>query len=277
MNGSTTYPQLLETFAWLQKRFPQEVPRAALVLGSGFKDLLQHVTVIHKERYQDIPHFPSSHVQGHGNELIWGQLHGQPVLIFTGRFHMYQGLTAFEAAIPAWISSMWKAPLYLATNASGGLNASFKVGDLCLLRDHINLTGHHPLFGQHLPHWDNPFYDMSEAYDPSLRKQWLDIAADNNIELHQGTYFWFTGPNFETPAEVNMMRTVGADMVGMSTVPEVLVARKENMQVLGVSIITNTYPFPGHETQQASHQEVLENAGQALHRFETLLQEWITS
>ncbi len=247
----------------------------ALVLGSGFKKLLDEVTVVHQEAYDDIPHFPSHHVQGHGSQLILGQLYGKTVLIFTGRFHMYQGLSAFEAAMPAWIAAMWEIPLYVATNAAGGLNQNFRVGDLCLLQDHINLTGHHPLFGLQLPHWDNPFYDMSEAYDPDLRQQWQRAAQATGTQLHEGTYFWFTGPNFETPAEVQMMRTLGADMVGMSTVPEVLVARKENMKVLGVSIITNTYPFPGQSLQQASHQEVLTHADQALSNFMNVLQEWM--
>ncbi len=233
--------------------FPR--PRVALVLGSGFGGLADAV-----ERPQRIPYAqieglprPASGIAGHAGELISGEVAGVPVVVFSGRVHRYQGVSALDAAYPARLAAALGCEILVVTNAAGGVDPDLGVGDVVLLSDQINLSGDSPLVGWPGPEGGVPFVPMRDAYDPQLRELALGAAAREGMVLKDGVYAGLLGPAFETPAEVQYLRTVGADVVGMSTVPEVIAARALGLRVLGFSLVTNAAAGEG-----LSHAEVLE-------------------
>jgi len=249
----------------LQAIEPVEV---ALILGSGLSglaDIIENPQVI---PYSDIDGFPlpERHVVGHAGRLVFGTLSGVRVVVFQGRVHRYQGFSAKEVAYPVRLSSALGAHTLVVTNASGGVSPSLRVGDLVLISDHINLMADSPLVGWPGPQGGNPFVPMRDAYDPDLREIALIAAAESGMPLvPRGTYAGLLGPAYETPAEVAYLRSIGADIVGMSTVPEVIAARALGMRVLGMSLVTNVAAAVGLD-----HAEVLEAGRAAALRMQSL-------
>jgi purine-nucleoside phosphorylase len=224
--------------------------------------------------YAQIPHFPEPSVEGHVGQLVMGQLAGTEVLIMQGRVHFYEGYTMQQVVFPVRVMQLMGIETLIVTNAAGGLNPAYRAGDLMLIRDHINLlgmAGANPLFGPNDPALGPRFPDMSEAYDPELCRLARKVAAERGILLWEGVYVGLAGPSFETPADIRFLRMIGADAVGMSTVPEVTVARHAGMRVLGISGISNVALAEPKSGQQASHAEVLAAGKQLVPRLTALL------
>lgn len=229
-------------------------PRVALVLGSGFGGLAEHVEGAHRVPYSQIEGYPSpeSGIAGHAGDLVFGDVAGVPVVVFSGRVHAYQGVSQLNAAYPARLAAALGCGVLVVTNAAGGVSADLRVGDVVLIEDQINLTGSSPLIGWPGPQGGVPFVPMRDAYDPQLRALSRTAAVKQGLELKDGVYAGLLGPAFETPAEVRYLRSIGADVVGMSTVPEVIAARALGLRVLGFSLVTNAAAGEG-----LSHEEVL--------------------
>lgn len=229
-------------------------PRVAIVLGSGLGFLADHVERAVKIAYRDIPGFPEPGVAGHKGELVAGTLENVPVIAQSGRFHLYEGHAAAVAGLPVRVFARLGVTTLILTNAAGGVRPTFRAGTLMLIADHVNLTGKNPLAGPVVP-GDERFPDMSAPYDPALRALARAAASEAHVALEEGVYCALLGPSYETPAEVRMLHRLGADAVGMSTVPEVLVARASGMRCLAFSTITNPAAGMG---PPLSHADVLE-------------------
>jgi len=235
-------------------------PRIGLILGSGLSAVADAVTDPTPIPYERIPNFPRPSVEGHAGRLIFGTLEGQSVVLMQGRAHYYEGVSMLQIAFPVRVLQILGIEMLFVTNAAGGINQSFQVGDLMLITDHIglvNMTGLNPLRGPNEASFGPRFPDMTRAYDPELRALAVAAAQEADIPLRQGVYAGVAGPSFETPAELRFLRAIGADAVGMSTVPEVTVARHAGVRVLGVSGISNIAILDPAEDRQASHEEVL--------------------
>lgn len=235
-------------------------PRVGLILGSGLNPLADEVADADLIPYREIPHFPETSVVGHTGRLVIGRLAGQDVLIMQGRVHAYEGVSLQQVTLPVRVMRELEIHTLIVTNAAGGINPTFRAGDLMLITDHIGLaamTGLNPLWGPNDDSLGPRFPAMSGAYDLALRRLALQVAADLGIELRQGVYAGLAGPTFETPAEVRFLRLIGADAVGMSTVPEVIVARHAGLRVLGLSAISNVAVADPDSEQKADHEEVL--------------------
>ena len=215
--------------------------------------------------YEEIPHFPVSTVEGHVGRLVLGELEGQRVVAMQGRFHLYEGYPLESVTFPIRVMKRLGVETALITNAAGGINESFQPGDLMLIRDHINFMFRNPLVGPNDPELGERFPDMSEAYDAELRRLARRVAGELGIDLKEGVYAAMLGPSYETPAEIRMLRAVGGDAVGMSTVPEVIVARHAGIRVLGLSCISNM--AAGILPQPLSHEEVMETAERVKETF----------
>jgi purine-nucleoside phosphorylase len=244
-----------------------------IILGSGLGDLaaeVQDATVI---PYEEIPHFLRSTVAGHAGRLLIGKLEHMPVVVMQGRFHFYEGYTIQALTLPVRVMRMLGAQTLIVTNAAGGLNPAYRPGDFMLIRDHINflgLAGMNPLVGPNDERLGERFPALAKAYDAELRAKSRAIAAQNpEITLHEGVYAQVAGPSYETGAELKFLRIAGADAVGMSTAPEVIVARHMGMRVLGISLITNT--ATGDDTENVNHAEVLTAADAARPKFAALV------
>lgn len=249
-------------------------PTIGLILGSGLSGLANAVTnpdVIHSN---DIPHWPTSTVAGHQGRLIIGTLEEKIVLVLQGRSHYYEGLSTNQITLPVRVMKELGIQTLIVTNAAGGINASFSPGDLMLIKDHINflgMAGHNPLRGPNDDTAGPRFPDMTEPYDSQLRQLAHQVAAENKFTLREGVYAYVAGPSYETPAELRFLRMVGADAVGMSTVPSVVVARHAGIRVLGVSTITNmAVPDPAPGTA-LTHEEVLETGKRVIPALTALL------
>ena len=229
-------------------------PAVAIVLGSGLGFLADEVQGGQWIRYADIPGFPEPGVAGHKGELVVGLLEKVPVLVQAGRFHLYEGHDAATAALPVRVFARVGVKTLIVTNAAGGIRPTFRSGTLMLIADHLNLMFRNPLIGPMLE-GEERFPDMSDPYDPELRALAREAAREAHVALEEGVYAALLGPSYETPAEVRMLARLGADAVGMSTVPEVITARALGMRCLGFSIVTN--PASGLSAQALSHQEVL--------------------
>ena len=214
-------------------------PEIALILGTGLGDLASLIKNAVCIPYQDIPHFPVSTAPYHKGQLLIGTFCGRPVLVMQGRFHYYEGYSMEQAAFPVRVFRLLGVHTLVVTNAAGAINEGYGVGDLVMIEDHIKFFNDSPLRGQNLEKFGPRFNDMSDAYTKSLRTLAKNIAQEQNIPLHEGVYAYMPGPSYETPAEIRMLRTLGADVVGMSTVPEVLTASHAGMQVFGLSFCTN--------------------------------------
>ncbi|PTX50879.1 purine-nucleoside phosphorylase [Melghirimyces profundicolus] len=240
-------------------------PKIGLVLGSGLGILAEEIEEATSIPYGEIPHFPVSTVEGHAGKLVLGTLETQPVVAMQGRFHFYEGYRMQEVTFPIRVMKELGVDILLVTNAAGGINTDFEAGDLMLIQDHLNLMFTNPLIGPNHPEWGVRFPDMSEAYDSTYRQLAKRVAETRGLSLREGVYAGLTGPSYETPAEIRMLRRMGADAVGMSTVPEVMVARHAGIRVLGISCISNM--AAGILPQPLSHEEVMETAERVKPRF----------
>ena len=249
-----------------------ETPVCAIVLGSGLGGLAARVAGAVRIPYAEVPGFPAVAVAGHAGEVIVGQLADRPVVMLAGRFHIYEGHSAQVAAFPVRVVQALGAPVYLASNAAGGIRRTFEAGDLMLIADHLNLMFRNPLTGPVHP-GDTRFPDMSDPYDPALRTLMLQAAQAAQVPMQVGVYCGLLGPTYETPAEVRMLERLGADAVGMSTVPEVIAARAMGLRVAAVSCITNK--AAGLSAQPLNHQEVMEAGAAVASRFEALVTEFV--
>ena len=247
-------------------------PSLAIILGSGLGGLVDAVRNHVSIPYGEIPGLPGVSVAGHAGNLVAGDIDGTKVAVFAGRFHAYEGRPLQLTAFPVRIAHALGARTLLVSNAAGGVNESFVAGDLMVIDDHLNLTFASPLTGAAEP-GETRFPDMSNAYDPALRAQLHSAASGLGMELRAGVYAMLPGPAYETPAEVRMLRTLGADAVGMSTVPEVTMARMLGLRVAGVSCITNS--AAGIQQTPVSHSEVIETAARAATRFQALVRAFI--
>lgn len=246
------YEKIQETAQWLQAKMPSR-PSTAIILGTGLGRLAEKIEETMSIEYKDIPNFPVSTVEGHSGRLIFGRLGGQEILAMQGRFHYYEGYTMREVTFPVRVMYELGIKTLFVSNASGGTNPKFSIGDLMIITDHINFFPEHPLHGKNFPTGPR-FPDMHEVYDRELIRLADEIAKEKGIKVQHGVYLGTQGPTFETPAEYRMFRTWGADAVGMSTVPEVIVAHHCGIRVFGVSIITDL----GVEGKimEVSHEEV---------------------
>lgn len=238
-NDSTTYPARVDALAQALRKAWPATPRLAVVLGSGLGGLVREVDVEVSIPYQDLPGMPVPTTPAHSGVLHMGLLAGVPALVFQGRCHLYEGYSAQEVALPARIVGAMGVQVLVLTNAAGGLRPEMEPGDLMLVSDHINLQGANPLIGPNYEAWGPRFPDMSEPYDPELRVTLLEAARNAGIRLHEGVYAAVVGPNLETRAEYRFLRELGADAVGMSTVPEVIAARHMGLRTLAISAITD--------------------------------------
>ncbi|MGN1386873.1 MAG: purine-nucleoside phosphorylase [Bacillus sp. (in: firmicutes)] len=230
-------------------------PEIGLILGSGLGILADEIENAVAIPYSEIPNFPVSTVHGHAGQLVIGQLSGKTVIAMQGRFHHYEGYSMDKVTFPVRVMKLLGVEKLIVTNAAGGVNKEFTPGDLMLITDHINFMSN-PLIGANDERFGPRFPDMSSAYDNEFQQVARTVAADLNIAIQEGVYFGLTGPTYETPAEIRMIRTLGGDAVGMSTVPEVIVANHSSMRVLGISCITNM--AAGILDQPLNHEEVIE-------------------
>jgi purine-nucleoside phosphorylase len=239
----------------------QHQPSVGLILGSGLGPLADEIQAADHVSFDGIPHFPVSTIVGHTGRLVIGQLEGQVVLAMQGRAHYYEGYSMAQVTFPVRVMQGLGIQVLIVTNAAGGLDLEWQAGDLMLITDHINLigmTGTNPLRGPNLDTFGPRFPDMSQAYDPELQQLAREVAQQNGILLREGIYVGLAGPSFETPAELRVLRAMGAAAVGMSTVTEVTVARHGGMRVLGLSSIANMVVYDPSLGVEASHEEVLE-------------------
>src|SRR5271155_3128091 len=264
-----------ETKDFLESRLAGFKPDVALVVGSGLGGSTQGVTKPIVVPYTDIPHFPKPTVAGHAGQMIFGELAGKKLMVLSGRFHRYEGRSPAEITYPINVVDALGVKVLIVTNAAGGINPQYKPADLMVIEDHSNQLGINPLIGGLNGDGGVKFLDMTEAYSPRLREK-LDTAAEKQrVHIWRGVYLATTGPSYETPAEIKAFAWVGADAVGMSTVPEVIVARYHNIEVVGVSCITNL--AAGISSKKLSHDEVLEVGRAAQDKLARLLTEFIGS
>jgi purine-nucleoside phosphorylase len=256
----TLHARLLEAVRFAQSRCLVR-PALGVVLGSGLAPIARSIQAPVRIPFAQIPHFPTGSVEGHGTDMLVGQWQGVPVAVLTGRPHLYEGFTAQEVAFPIRLLARLGVKALVLTNAAGSVNVNYRTGELVVLEDHINLTGANPLTGAHDEALGARFPDMSEPYDPRLREIAEKACWKVGATVRKGVYLAFAGPSYETPAEIRMARTLGADVVGMSTVLEVIAARQMGLRVLALSCITNM--AAGVLKKPLSHAEVLATAGQA--------------
>lgn len=254
------------------KRVQQVVslrPQVAVVLGSGLGELVEQFSGCKAIPYKDIPEFPHSRVVGHAGNLVFGTLHGIPLVAMQGRAHYYEGHDMQKVVFGVRLMKLLGAHTIITTNAVGAINKKYKVGDLMLIRDHLNFLGDHPLRGPNIDALGPRFYDMTVAYDPKLRATVKRVAKKLKIPMQEGVYAACMGPSYETPAEIRMLRLLGADAVGMSTVPEILAARHMGMRCLSISLISNM--GAGVTKNTLSHAEVVEAGKKVSKSFQNLL------
>lgn len=266
------FENLKETVTWLKPRIPEET-KICIILGTGLGDLADCIQDKKEIPYEEIPHFPVSTVEGHRGKLLVGKLGGKSIIAMQGRFHYYEGYSMQEVTYPIRVMQFLGITHLFVSNAAGGMNRSFEVGDIMLIEDHINMFPEHPLRGRNLPEFGVRFPDMSDAYDKKLRKSAIEIAHKNNIKLQYGVYVGTQGPTFETPAEYTYFSMIGGDAVGMSTVPEVIVANHAGIKVLAFSIITDL-GVPGR-VEKVSHEEVMKAAKMAQPKMAFIMEEMI--
>jgi purine-nucleoside phosphorylase len=247
-------------------------PKTAIILGTGLGQLASEITDTYEFPYQEIPNFPVSTVEGHSGKLIFGKLGGKDIMAMQGRFHFYEGYTMKEVTFPVRVMYELGIQTLFVSNAAGGMNAEFKIGDLMVITDHINFFPEHPLRGKNFPTGPR-FPDMHETYDAALIAKADEIAKEKGIRLMHGVYTGVQGPTFETPAEYRMFRLLGGDAVGMSTVPEVIVAHHCGIKTFGISVITDLGGF--NVPVKVSHEEVQAAANSAQPLMTEIMREMI--
>lgn len=260
------------TTGYLMKRI-KEIPEIGLILGSGLGTLAEEMEESIHIPYSEIPGFPLSTAPGHAGKVVVGRLNGVCVIAFSGRFHMYEGYEANEVVFPVRVMEMMGVRNMIVTNAAGGINSDFSQGALVVIKDHINLSGRNPLVGPNDERFGTRFPDMNDAYTPEFREIARKAADGLGLQTFEGVYAGVLGPCFETPAEIRYLKAIGADMVGMSTIPEVIAARHGGMKILGISCITNL--AAGLSPERPTHQEVLDTAARVHGQFRSLVLEVI--
>ncbi len=264
----------LETcVAAVKAKAPNAVPKVGIILGSGLGDFASALTDATAIAYSDLPSFPLSGVPGHAGRLVLGTLGGESIVAMQGRVHFYEGYSPQDVAFPARVLCALGIKALVVTNAAGGINTGFQVGDLMAITDHLNLSGYNPLVGPNDPKLGPRFPDLSHAYDPKVLALLERAAAATKTTLRKGVYACLSGPSYETPAEIRMLRALGADAVGMSTVPEVIAAAHMGVKVAGISCITNL--AAGLSSQPLSHEEVGETAARVRDVFTRLLERFL--
>jgi purine-nucleoside phosphorylase len=266
------FDKISNAVAFLKTKY-DKTPKLGLILGSGLGILAEEIEKPVKIPYRDIPDFPVSTVEGHAGQLVFGLLEGIEVVAMQGRFHYYEGYSFEKVTFPVRVMKGLGVETLIVTNAAGGINEGFSPGDLMIISDHINNMGANPLIGPNDARLGARFPDMSEAYSKDLRKLAKQTATKLNLEVKEGVYVAFTGPTYETPAEIRAFRILGADAVGMSTVPEVIVARHSGLRVLGISCITNM--AAGILDQPLSHAEVIETTERVKANFLSYVKELV--
>ena len=272
----TNFEQAEEAAEFLRAELGGLAPRIGIVLGSGLGAVADAVASPTLVPYGMIPHFPQSTVEGHTGRIVAGTLGSVPVVVMQGRVHYYEGYTPQQVTFPMRVLGRLGIETVVLTNAAGGINSNYQIGQLVLLADHINMLGFNPLIGPNEARFGSSsksglrFFDMTEAYSVELRALAQEAARSEGMALHEGVYLATSGPSFETPAEIRAFRTLGADLVGMSTVPETIVARHMGLRVLGISCVTNL--AAGISATQLSHEEVFEAGSRVQHQLARLLE-----
>ncbi|MBQ4062870.1 MAG: purine-nucleoside phosphorylase [Bacteroidaceae bacterium] len=261
--------KIQETAEFLKSKMTT-APETAIILGTGLGSLVNEITDKYEIKYEDIPNFPLSTVEGHSGKLIFGKLGNKEIMAMQGRFHFYEGYSMKEVTFPVRVMRELGIKTLFVSNAAGGMSPDFIIGDLMIITDHINMFPEHPLRGKNIPYGDR-FPDMSQAYSPELIAMAKEIAKEKGIRVVEGVYLGTQGPTFETPSEYRMFHRMGGDAVGMSTVPEVIVARHCGIRVFGISVITDL----GVEGKivEVSHEEVQKAADEAQPRMTTIFRE----
>lgn len=249
-----------------------ENPEIGLILGSGLGDLADDIENAIVLPYEEIPNFPVSTVEGHDGKLIYGDLQGKKVIALKGRFHFYEGYSLEDVTYPIRVFKELGIKKIILTNAAGGVNEEFKPGDLMIITDHINLSGQNPLIGPNVHQHGPRFVDLSQTYSQRGIDLFERLGKELGLSLKKGVYTCFTGPSYETPAEIRMVRTIGGDAVGMSTVPEAIVAKHAGMEVFGMSCITN---YAAGMQATLNHEDVVQVSAQVKPQFKQLIQEFI--
>lgn len=260
--------KIQETVEYIKARVSRQ-PEIGIILGSGLGVLASQAAEAEKINYSELPNFPVSTVEGHDGQLVFGELSGKNVVMMNGRFHFYEGYSLEEVVFPVRVMKLLGIQMLVVTNAAGGINHGFNPGDLMLITDHINLIGTNPLIGRNYDDLGPRFPDMSEAYDHKLLVAVEQAAQKKGLAYRKGVYAGLTGPSYETPSEIRYLRKIGADAVGMSTVPEVIAANHAGLKVLGISCITNM--AAGVLPKKLNHKEVLETANKVRDQFITLI------
>lgn len=268
---SLMYEKIQATATWLKEKMPSN-PTTAIILGTGLGRLAEEIEISLAIEYKDIPNFPISTVEGHSGQFIFGKLGGVDIIAMKGRFHYYEGYSMKEVTFPIRVMYELGIRTLFVSNAAGGMNPGFKIGDLMVITDHINFFPEHPLRGKNYPTGPR-FPDMHETYDPALIKLAGQIAREKKIRLQYGVYVGVQGPTFETPAEYRMYRILGGDTVGMSTVPEVIVAHHCGIRTFGISVVTDLGGFDN--PVEVSHEEVQEAADKAQPIMTEIMREMI--
>ncbi len=266
------WEEVQETVSYIQEKI-NFTPEYGVILGSGLGSFTDEMKVAHTLPYHEIPNFPVSTVQGHKGALVFGTIGDKKVVAMQGRFHFYEGYSMTEVTFPVRVMKFLGVEKLVVSNASGGVNPSYKVGSIVMITDHINMTPEHPLRGKNDERFGPRFVNMSEPYSRKMIAKATEIAQELNVEVHEGIYLGLQGPTFETLAEYKMVKILGADCVGMSTVPEVIVARHMDLETFGISVITDM----GNEESigTISHDEVLEAAKEAEPKVRSLIKELI--
>ncbi len=267
--------KIKETSEFLKGKIDKEY-KYGIILGSGLGNLTKEIVVHHQFPYADIPNFPEATVKGHGKNLIFGELGGKNVVALNGRFHYYEGYSMEEVTFPVRVMKALGVETLIISNASGGMNPAFEVGDLMIITDHIYMQPENPLRGTNYEELGPRFPNMNNAYNPELVKKGLQIALENNITCHSGVYIGVPGPTFETPAEYKAFHILGADVVGMSTVPEVVVARHGGMEVFAISVVSDM-GYPPEKADKVTHEMVLQKAAEAEPKMTKLVIELLKS
>ncbi|MFP5042754.1 purine-nucleoside phosphorylase [Parasediminibacterium sp. JCM 36343] len=264
--------QLKETVSFIQKEFPSDAA-VGIILGSGLGNFIEEIGIEKEIPYSAIPHFPVSTVKGHGGKLIYGTLSGKKVLVMSGRFHFYEGYTPIQVTYPIRVMKLLGVHTVLLSNAAGSVNPTYKVGDLMIINDHISFFSLNPLLGHNVEELGPRFPDMTEPYSKALIAKAINIAKAHNIEVKQGVYVGVTGPTFETKAEYRLIKAVGGDVVGMSTVQENIAAVHCGMQVFAMSVVTDI--GIREDENVITHEEVLEAAKGAEPKLSLLFKELV--
>ncbi|MFC0183621.1 purine-nucleoside phosphorylase [Pseudarcicella hirudinis] len=270
------YHQIIETTKFIQNQLPDFLPEYGVILGTGLGALVNEIEIHHEIPYEEIPHFPVSTVETHKGKLILGTIAGKNVVCMQGRFHFYEGYSMKQVTFPVRVMKKLGIEKLIVSNASGGLNPDFQVSDLMIIEDHISLfMPENPLTGRNIDQMGDRFPDMSEVYDPEMIRKADKIASSKGIKIRKGVYVMVSGPQLETKAEYRLLRNLGADAVGMSTIPEIIIARQMEMACFGVSVITDLC-IP-ETLEKAELSQIIANAAKAEPALTLIIKELISS